>query len=92
MGGATQVVPPLALSPTARRLSRPVVGGLFIRSAGQTSWRFCEHLPRERTKRCAGPRIMSGVGIYPTLLDTTITIAGSSAWTRRTNGTCRLNA
>ena len=40
-----------------------------------------------RTKRYAGPRIMSGVGIYPTLLVTTITIAASSAWTLRTNGT-----
>ena len=31
--------------------------------------------------------LLSGVGIYPTPLDTTITIAASSAWTRRTNGT-----
>ena len=31
--------------------------------------------------------LMSGVGIYPTLLVTTITIAASSAWTLRTGGT-----
>ena len=30
---------------------------------------------------------MSSMGIYPTPLDTTITIEASSAWTRRTNGT-----
>ena len=30
--------------------------------------------------------LMSGVGIYPTLLDTTIDSAASSAWTRRTGG------
>ena len=35
--------------------------------------------------------LMSGVGIYPTLLVTTITIAASSAWTRRTGGNCLLN-
>ena len=31
--------------------------------------------------------LLSGVGIYPTPLDTTITIEASSACTRRTNGT-----
>ena len=42
---------------------------------------------------CLSPQNhMSGVGIYPTLLDTTITIAASSAWTRRTGGNWRLNA
>ena len=30
--------------------------------------------------------IMSDEGIYPTLFDTTIAIAGSSAWIRRTGG------
>ena len=35
--------------------------------------------------------VMSGVGIYPTLLVTTITIAASSAWTLRTGGNWRLN-
>ena len=33
---------------------------------------------------------MSSVGIYPTVLVTTITIAASSAWTRRTNGNLML--
>ena len=36
--------------------------------------------------------LLSGVGIYPTPLDTTITIEASSACTLRTGGSCRLNA
>ena len=35
--------------------------------------------------------LMSGVGIYPTLLVTTMDSAASSAWTRRTGGNWRLN-
>ena len=89
---ATQVVPPLTLSPTdptfeptlSRRLPHPHHRTMQLALLRPT--------PRERTKRYAGPRIMSGVSIYPTLLVTTITIAASSAWTRRTNGTCLLNA
>ena len=36
--------------------------------------------------------LMSGVGIYPTLLVTTMDSAASSAWTRRTGGSWCLNA
>ena len=34
--------------------------------------------------------LMSGVGIYPTLLVTTMDSAASSAWTLRTGGSCLL--
>ena len=54
------------------------------RGGGTGGWNFQD---------CLSPQNhMSGVGIYPTLLDTTITIAASSAWTRRTGGNWRLNA
>ena len=50
--------------------------------------RCCQH-PISNANRADNNWIllMSGVSIYPTLLVTTITIAASSAWTRRTNGT-----